>query len=958
MNQINILHLSDLHYDSLREKDLSIILNALLTDLKGLKDHENTRPHIVAFSGDLVKTGDSKNDFEKVESNFITPLLETLGLDYDSFFLSPGNHDLQKSSVKEIHELGLKQALTDRDKINQLFDTIDDNQEYFERLNNYNIFRDSLSSKNIITSNILYSTHQITINGFSVGIACLNSSWRSSCKGDEADYGKLLVAERQLDTAVKDIKDCQLRIGLFHHPFEWINIIERINIKLRAFQHFDLLLFGHNHEPEPRYEYSGSHGALQNICGCLYQSRDYYNGYSIINYNLVEKKVNIYLRSYFNQRRQFDKALNYVREGIASFELLDKHVDKNDVIPTNVFYADDYYSLMVNRSSKSILSSMVDCNAPKDIREIFVDPLLSKQQYEKQNIYNLKDRKEEQKNYIKITDLMESDDNYLILGTKESGKSTLLKYIFLNGLEYFESSQHLFPILINFDDMPKGEKPVHKVINNFIMETGLKIRIDELLRKRCLILIDDTNFHEKKKLDSLIKFVTQFPNNKYILATNQDLFVSFSLESLEKLSTFQKIYIHPYTKKHVRIMVQKWFRKSKSETEEIADNIMNLISRLHISRTPFVVSMLLLIFEKQGHYTPLNKAVLIENFIETILEKVNITEKQFGGLDYRDKQYYLSYIAAKMLKKKETFFLRDELVEETRNFFRYCFNDPNYLKGNILPFIDYFIQNGILLENNNEMHFKFKCFYEYFVAKRMIDDKSFYHYIMKEENYLDFVNVIDYLTGIQKNNIEVLSILENWMDKIYYTLNLDGIDLNLFETMNIGKTLLEEIPAGDIINRIKDAKLKDDELKDDEQAELLDLLNSSELPEEDRMQSDEFEEIKTKMGMKFFSSITLFSRVLKNCQLIEDTDIKKYYLKKCVIYWGKYLLFFCFFHEKEMKQLIEDDLEKKKEEKVETEEKDIYTAKLLVTLMFATIISEALGDERMGNIILTRQFNM
>ena len=59
MPEIKILQLSDLHLDSSQTKDLQIILNALWKDLDSFSGID-----FILFTGDLVKVGDKKDDFD------------------------------------------------------------------------------------------------------------------------------------------------------------------------------------------------------------------------------------------------------------------------------------------------------------------------------------------------------------------------------------------------------------------------------------------------------------------------------------------------------------------------------------------------------------------------------------------------------------------------------------------------------------------------------------------------------------------------------------------------------------------------------------------------------------------------------------------------------------------------------------------------------------------------------
>lgn len=97
MNELNILHLSDLHFgielfsdikEDVIEKRIEI-LNKLNEKLSNLK--QNWRPDIIAISGDIGFSGEKENYDDAW--NWINELLKNLNLNTDKLILCPGNHD-------------------------------------------------------------------------------------------------------------------------------------------------------------------------------------------------------------------------------------------------------------------------------------------------------------------------------------------------------------------------------------------------------------------------------------------------------------------------------------------------------------------------------------------------------------------------------------------------------------------------------------------------------------------------------------------------------------------------------------------------------------------------------------------------------------------------------------------------------------------------------------------------
>src|SRR5699024_439913 len=100
-------------------------------------------------------------------------------------------------------------------------------------------------------------------------------------------------------------------------------------------------------------------------------------------------------------------------------------------------------------SEKYSMIKEFDAKSPKDVRQILVDPVLAdKSEYVKEN--------GDEKKEINIQDIMETDDNILLVGKKETGKTTVLQQIGLRYINEYEI-RGIVPIHINMKYLPKSK---------------------------------------------------------------------------------------------------------------------------------------------------------------------------------------------------------------------------------------------------------------------------------------------------------------------------------------------------------------------------------------------------------------------------------------------------------------------------------------------------------------------
>lgn len=997
MKKINILHLSDLHYDSSSSKDINIVLDALWKDLEIIKKEYGIIIHFIVFSGDIVKIGDNISDFNDAKKYFIDNLISTLNLSYDEFFFSPGNHDIQISKIDPYIESGLVNKLIDRDEVNSLIDSIEYHSNVFDRLSNFNSFKEQIKSKYAIESNILYSTYIFPIYNLNIGIACINSSWRATGAPDDLDHGKLIIGERQIDNAFNDIKFSDIKICIIHHPFECLNPFEFKNTQRRVFSNFNMIFFGHHHEPEPALIANPSTNVLVCTAGCIYQNRKYYNGYNIVSYDLDSNKIISYFRRYSDILREFHKDLEYIPNGEQVFNF--KHNKLYEpVIPINA--VDLLSNALIEQANQKLLSANPASFAPKNLRDIFVEPILLEKPKEKIEAYAIfkKSQPEDTKRY-ELKELISSESSFLIIGKKESGKTTLLNFLCLSFLENEFSPNFKLPFYINWNNLPSG-KPIDvfkKAMLLNVYNSGLyrEFNIDKILEDgNCILLFDDFSFRNFKNIDKLNQFIEKYPKVRFLFSINEELdfMLDLDLKIRDKLHLkLQKIYLQPFNRKQIRQLVQNWFKTVSVNTDNILENIIENIYKLNVPKSPAIISLLLWIFEKQENYIATNKALLLEKIFDIVLEKLQFTQIQVFKLDFRDKEDYLSYIAFLMAKKNKYFFEnRTELEKETISYF----SEIRGLTISITPFINYFFERGVFLElPNKQIIFKYACFCEYFIAKRMIKDVSFYNEIIKIDNYLDFINEIDYLTGLQGNNSEILHIMESRIDNLFKRPDII-FDLSSFENINISIGLLN---YKDSRKLIKYAKQFDDIRRD----ELLDTTISLEdlrkmefirylrnysndeiiqfvnitypelhqhIKENDsiirlqEMSDDQIcnwldsmirePDIEQCIRKRYLSDIyrqpiiiymmnlILFSRLIKNGELIYDLDFRKKILRKCLINWGKIILYIMQEVEKNIKLTTE----------LSEEEKKIYVNIFTLTII-QMLISNELGSDKLETLL-------
>lgn len=162
-----------------------------------------------------------------------------------------------------------------------------------------------------------------------------------------------------------------------------------------------------------------------------------------------------------------------------------------------------------------------------------------------------------------------------------------------------------------------------------------------------------------------------------------------------------------------------------------------------------------------------------------------------------------------LLRENRFLFTKDEFLKKTRES-----SDSNLIDIDIKVVFDILYQNNIISDfENNLLIFKSAFWLLYFAARRMNTSKEFAEYIFKSKKYLDYPELIEFYTGIDRNRNDALDVL---LEDIRTTCDIVFTRVNIPDSINPYR-LAKWHPNIEHINRM--------------QEELSDTVMSSGLPD-------------------------------------------------------------------------------------------------------------------------------
>lgn len=927
-NSIRIVHLSDLHW---RKDNENIFVLQLFEPLLRSLKAENAKRKIdaICITGDLLDKGDSgctstAEAFSEFEKNILTKIIEELGIEKKNIILCPGNHDLDIKQDLDFTDDGLKARLNNHQAVFDYMDKIENiDFQGTQRILAFKEFEKRFY-QNVENndSEISYfeSVHKRIINGIVVNFTSLNSVWRYY-KNEE----NLILGKTQLTNSWQKFGDAKVNILLSHYNIENFADFEKKEVENIISEHYQIQFYGHTHSQDAYSKQRASSGVyFADISRGLITTnvnnadRNYQNGYSIIDFYPNNTSIDLRLKIYSQERNEFvNDVVTLGDNAVGKFELQPKGQEELKILHE---VANKIYASFMPSINDDLLSHNMDTIAPQNFKDLFVLPRLVDQQ---------KSTKEKEE-IVKADYLVNNNDNYVVFGSKEIGKTVLLDYMVYALIEKVDSLKKI-PVFIDYSQKKKSTT-IATCIQRF---TGIDIfNVDDFAKKNgFVLLIDNYNLSDRNFAEKLTDFTKNNPKVSFIITVKTEYSQSTPVEFINNpLFDISKIFkLKYFNTAQITDLTNKWYCENTGlDKKNRKDKIIKIITSLELPRTPLAISMFLWIFEKQEGYQPVNQATMLENFIEKMFKKHD-ERAQYSEFDYKNKEKLLSAIALKMYRsqQKEYALKYQVLVDFISDYLKK--REFDFCAKNIL---DEFIDVTLFKTNENHpdmlVSFRFNCFFQYFLMKNL-DDTNFRSEVITPQRYLSFSDEINLYTGLKRDCKEILDFTMSELEKNFqeikeFVATAPSYDV-FFETRSSITEKLEQNSIKIIENEKPNATKKIDVIND----KLLENGHVGDEVEEKRFNFTKREQLEL--------SLILAANVLRNSEEIDIDNIKYDFFVKIL---HASLVYVCFY-----KVLFIHSLENKSPEK--KEEAKIFMS--LLPVLNENLLEDILGTSKLNNVV-------
>ena len=866
---VRVLHISDLHITS--SADHARTINSLCEDIVGVSDKRKI--DAVLCTGDIANRGDTSEKAIEAQEAVIRKILKSAG-SMAEFLCCPGNHDVNLKMREEIFDSIFSNIKTPEDA-NKLIESLiaKGDTAILGHLRGYVELSRKIDSSTY-KENMLFTTKKIMANSMQIGIASLNSTWRTTGGGSK-DRNNLYIGERQIELALAEINDCDIKIALMHHTLDWLAPDEKNTIQRVLAANFDLLLCGHNHSNSATQTISTLGGLLISNTGCIYESREHFNGYSVIDICIEKNICRIEAREYYSQRNKFDVSPRFAESGVCEFNLTQKNGGAKTAISSTAINA------AMEKANSKLLSFSASDIAPKHLSSIFVEPPLAKKS-EKNLAASEGLDTEDTDEIISLHSLSQEKIDIIFIGKRESGKSTLLNHIAVNRFMEFHGNARI-GLLIDISTLYK--LTIAAIITQAIEFLGNEITKKDLVTLleggEALVIFDSFNLHNSAHRKIIEEFRGRYSGVRYILAANEELQDDLSLEKLPSLNKNPTVvYIHSFKIRQTKELVKKWFGEHDQNTEEKFTLIKKLLSKLNVPQTPFLVSILLWVIEQQPTAKIINQASAIEALIFGLLEKFT-ESKSRSNYDSNIQSHFLSELSTSMDEASAEWVDSNEFEIFVSTYFS--------KRGLAVPsrgFTEELLRKGLLYESNQKITFKFDCFRAFFLANKLADNTESLARVLTPLSIAKYTAELDLLTGLHRDRKDILMMARDCCQQLLAASQFE-IDISLFETYGKEQGIFNQAETltkmeDDFLNTPIDGGNRDK------------YIEEAEVPSKASLDHDHARRrhpaAPLSSQMHFIGALKAYSNILRNSELIDDVELKKECLNDVLTMWSKIIV--------------------------------------------------------------------
>ena len=527
----------------------------------------------------------------------------------------------------------------------------------------------------------------------------------------------------------------------------------------------------------------------------MYERKGTYNGYSIVDLG-PDGQIAARYRTYYVDRLDFDEGTNVAPAGIfynsaeaeAYWNANSSPLDNEDIC------------LWLMETEKSVIAELDITITTRSLTDTFIDPVIM--------------IKQEDGTSARLTpaQIVQGKDNLAIAAASEYGATALLSWLTLE----FHRQCDALPRAVapSFVDAKRIRTSYPAIVTN-MLRSGLpesdhqELKLQSLHNSdRLVALIDNVDPANAEHQSFLRTLRTLYPKARIILAATIPFLNLEHLTPVLGVNNFQFAQIGTLTRGRVRRLVEKWNLPAQYQADTVVEHIHSQFIALGIPLTAAYVVIYLSVLEDIQGYNPINSSTVIEQFVETALQKYKPTYVFRSAFDYRNQIDYLGAIAERMCRENLFVVEYEQLYTWTKEYFEALGIEHDYQK-----LIEHFVAAKVFSLEANSVYFKYNLFLSFFIAHQMLQSSEFKSWVLEDFRYTKFIAEVDIYCGLSRKDAAILQVfstnfehlsaeLKGFVEPLNWTDRLEKLSLPAAKktdteefTDRITRQLVSDMPA-------------------------------------------------------------------------------------------------------------------------------------------------------------------
>lgn len=458
----------------------------------------------------------------------------------------------------------------------------------------------------------------------------------------------------------------------------------------------------------------------------------------------------------------------------------------------------------------------------------------------------------------------------LLVGEERVGLTTALEWLVMENQSAGKSTT---PLVIDFRDLGAGKTPLRRQIVKELRLAGMDVSPKEQLPRLALAL-DNVSVRPEKILERLFSELHELDLTFTVFGCRQGAEAALS-EFLEAADLRPALrYVGRLNTRDIRQLAAL---VSPARARILTDRAVQIISREHLPRTPFTVSLLLsALLHGEGLLATASQTALLDAYVHLLLGRGDPHDDARFALDSLERADILATIADHMVTKQAGSLTESEILSILDSYFDALGWDED-------PFevLSSLRDRHLLTLRGGQVQFAQASYLHLFAAKRAVTDTEFRMRLFLDPLY--YAPIIGHYAALTRNDPDALATVERLL---WASGEVDLAEVGNFAKLYDSDPVSEASSVDDLVRKLDLPRPEKPSQTEGHDANP-DWLDRIEDSDQTPFPLDRPED--TPPAMQLSNVLSLVSNVLRDSELVRDLDLKQRVLARTLILYGRFV---------------------------------------------------------------------